>query len=284
MSEYKGIEPTHVFLADVHLDSSKPMAKNYERNLCSLISYAADKKIHLYLLGDIFDYWMEFPSYEQKKKHNDKSVIKSKIPPIGSRLLDILHQYNKSFTPAYYILGNHDYWDAGHFTAIGCTVFKNGCKINLDQQSICLIHGDGLPTKKTQFHGNIISPLKRPIFHTILQSKIFIKLFQFFFQPHQAWSIMKYFSNFSKKKRKTALTTIHSSLKYLINFSDIDIVIAGDDHCARTVHTKGGQYINTGPYYEHHLVLTYSKQGWKHAQWDGKMNKFIVKEQPIYSS
>ena len=34
---------------------------------------------------------------------------------------------------------------------------------------------------------------------------------------------MKYFSNFSKKKGKTALTTIDSSLKYLINFSDIDV-------------------------------------------------------------
>ena len=94
---------------------------------------------------------------------------------------------------------------------------------------------------------------------------------------------MKCFSKFNKKKEKTALTTIDSSLKYLINFSDIDVIVAGDDHCARTVYTKGGQYINTGPYYEHHLVLTYSKQGWTHAQWHGKMNKFVVKEQPIYS-
>ena len=282
MSEYKGIEPTHVFLADVHLKSSKSMGENYERNLCSLINYAAEKKIHLYLLGDIFDYWMEFPSREQNVSHNN-SVNKTTIPLIGSMLLDTLHQYNESFTPAHYILGNHDYWDAGHFSAIGCIVFKDGCIMNLDQQTICLIHGDGLPSKKTQIHGNKISPLKRPIFHTILRSKTFVKLFQFCFAPHQAWSIMKCFSKFNKKKEKTALTTIDSSLKYLINFSDIDVIVAGDDHCARTVYTKGGQYINTGPYYEHHLVLTYSKQGWTHAQWHGKMNKFVVKEQPIYS-
>ena len=127
MSEYKGIEPTHLFLADVHLGSSKSMGENYERNLCSLINYAAEKKIHLYLLGDIFDYWMEFPNHEQKISHNS-SDNKTTIPLIGSMLLDTLHQYNESFTPAYYILGNHDYWDAGHFSAIGCTVFKMAVK------------------------------------------------------------------------------------------------------------------------------------------------------------
>ena len=31
MSEYKGIEPTHLFLADVHLDSSKSMGEKYEK-------------------------------------------------------------------------------------------------------------------------------------------------------------------------------------------------------------------------------------------------------------
>ena len=283
MSKHQEIEPTHIFLADVHLDNSKSIGENYERNLCSLINYAANKKIHLYLLGDIFDYWMEFSSHEQIISYNNNSVNQTIIPNIGTTLLDTLHQYNESFTSAYYILGNHDYWDAGHFTTIGCTVFKDGCKINLDKQTICLIHGDGLPTKKTQINGNKITPLKRPIFHTIIRSKTFIKLFQLFFAPNQAWSIMKNFSNFSRRKEKKALTTIDSSLKYLLNFSDIDVVVAGDDHCARTVYTTGGQYINTGPYYEHQLVLTYSKQGWAHAHWDGKMNKFAVKEQPIFS-
>ncbi len=285
MSESTDIEPTHLFLADVHLGGSIGLGDNYEKNLCSLINYAAQKKIQLYLLGDVFDYWMEFPAHKNKTRStkSNHSSNKPTLPPLGSVLLNTLQEYNQVCGPAYYILGNHDYWDAGYFASIGCTVFTDGCSINLDHQTVCLLHGDGLPTKKTQIRGNLITPLKRPILHTILRSKTFITLFQFFFAPNQAWSMMKAFSNFSKNKEKPALSTIDSTLKNLINFSDIDCIIAGHDHLARTVHTKGGQYINTGPYYENNLVLTYSKQGWDHAEWDEQKSKLVVKQKPSYS-
>ena len=285
MSESIHIEPTHLFLADVHLGGSILMGENYEKGLCSLINYAAQKKIQLYLLGDVFDYWMEFPAQKSEKKpfKSIQSLRETTLPPLGSSVLDTLKKYNQACGPAYYILGNHDYWDAGYFASIGCKVFNDGCTIDLDRQTVCLLHGDGLPTKKTRIHGNLITPLKRPILHTILRSKTFITLFQFFFAPNQAWSMMKAFSNFSKKKEKPALANIDSTLKNLINFSDIDLVIAGHDHLARTVHTKGGKYINTGPYYENNLVLTYSKQGWVHAEWDERQSKLVVKEKPSYS-
>ena len=283
MSDFLEIQPTHLFLADVHLGGSRLLGENYEIHLCSLIRHAAENKIHLYLLGDVFDYWMEFPERKKKFSSSNLSAGEPKLPPIGSTLLDTIQEYNKTFTTVYYILGNHDCWDAGYFNSIGCKVFTDGCKIKIDEQTICLLHGDGLPTKRTHINENIIGPLKRPLLHTILRSRAFIRLFQYLFTPKQAWSIMQSFSNFSKKKEKIAKPFIDSSLKYLIDFSDIDLIIAGHDHLARTVSTKGGQYINTGPYYEDNLVLTYSEQGWAHAQWDQKMARLVVKEQPIYT-
>jgi len=226
---------------------------------------------------------MEFPERKKKYSSSNLSAGEPKLPPIGSTLLDTIQEYNKTFTTVYYILGNHDCWDAGYFNSIGCKVFTDGCKIKIDEQTICLLHGDGLPTKRTHINENTIGPLKRPLLHTILRSRAFIRLFQYLFTPKQAWSIMQSFSNFSKKKEKIAKPFIDSSLKYLIDFSDIDLIIAGHDHLARTVSTKGGQYINTGPYYEDNLVLTYSEQGWAHAQWDQKMARLVVKEQPIYT-
>ena len=283
MSDFLEIQPTHLFLADVHLGGSRLLGENYEMHLCSLIRHAAENKIHLYLLGDVFDYWMEFPERKKKYSSSNLSAGEPKLPPIGSTLLDTIQEYNKTFTTVYYILGNHDCWDAGYFNSIGCKVFTDGCKIKIDEQTICLLHGDGLPTKWTHINENTIGPLKRPLLHTILRSRAFIRLFQYLFTPKQAWSIMQSFSNFSKKKEKIAKPFIDSSLKYLIDFSDIDLIIAGHDHLARTVSTKGGQYINTGPYYEDNLVLTYSEQGWAHAQWDQKMARLVVKEQPIYT-
>jgi UDP-2,3-diacylglucosamine hydrolase len=285
MSQSIYIEPTHIFLADVHLGGSTLMGGNYEHSLCSLINYAAKKKIQLYLLGDVFDYWMEFPAQTIRKTPFESSQTPSEttLPPLGSIVLDTLKKYNQECGPAYYILGNHDYWDAGYFTSIGCKVFDDGCKIDLDRQTVCLLHGDGLPTKKTTIHGDVISPLKRPMLHTILRSASFITLFQYFFTPIKAWSIMKSFSNFSKKKEKPAQVIIDSAYKNLIKFYDIDVIIAGHDHLARTVHSRDGQYINTGPYYENNLVLTYSKQGWVHAEWEDRKSKLVVKEKPSYA-
>ena len=125
------------------------------------------------------------------------------------------------------------------------------------------------PYQRTHINENTIGPLKRPLLHTILRSRAFIRLFQYLFTLSRLGQSCNPFQILAKKE-KIAKPFIDSSLKYLIDFSDIDLIIAGHDHLARTVSTKGGQYINTGPYYEDNLVLTYSEQGWAHAQWDQK--------------
>ena len=79
---------------------------------------------------------------------------------------------------------------------------------------------------------------------------------------------MQSFSNFCKKG-KNRKPFIDSSLKYLIDFSDIDLIIAGHDHLARTVAQRWSIH-KYRAYYEDNLVLTYSEQGWAHAQWDQK--------------
>ena len=173
MSDFLEIQPTHLFLADVHLGGSRLLGENYEMHLCSLIRHAAENKIHLYLLGDVFDYWMEFPERKKKYSSSNLSAGEPKLPPIGSTLLDTIQEYNKTFTTVYYILGNHDCWDAGYFNSIGCKVFTDGCKIKIDEQTICLLHGDGLPTKRTHINENTIGPLKRPLLHTILRSRVY---------------------------------------------------------------------------------------------------------------
>ena len=120
MSESIYIKPTHLFMADVHLGGSIVMGENYEQSLCSLISYAAQKKIQLYLLGDVFDYWMEFPAQKTGKtsSKSNQSTHETILPSLGSSVLDTLQKYNQVCGPAYYILGNHDYWDAGYFAAV----------------------------------------------------------------------------------------------------------------------------------------------------------------------
>ncbi|HBQ60690.1 MAG TPA: UDP-2,3-diacylglucosamine diphosphatase, partial [Balneolaceae bacterium] len=52
----------HIFLSDVHLGAfSAKTNKQIEEDLLALIEYCKQRHIELHILGDLFDYWMEFP-------------------------------------------------------------------------------------------------------------------------------------------------------------------------------------------------------------------------------
>lgn len=55
-------EQTSLFISDVHLGAfDKATEKEIEDELIALINHCCEQKIKIYILGDLFDYWMEYP-------------------------------------------------------------------------------------------------------------------------------------------------------------------------------------------------------------------------------
>jgi len=119
---------TGLFVADLHLDPSRPAAT--ECFLRFLAGPARDAG-SLYILGDLFESWC-----------GDDAA--------GAHELEILHalkRYNTAGCQHYFLRGNRDFLvGSGFATATGAALLDDETLIELDQHRILLMHGDTLCT------------------------------------------------------------------------------------------------------------------------------------------
>src|SRR5699024_10075148 len=109
--------------------------KRIESELIQLIDYCEQEGIHIAILGDLFDYWMEYPD---------------KIPTIGKDLLARFYDFNQKMGPSLYITGNHDNWTHRHFQNSGFYVEHEHYFCSLNDSKVMLLHGDGLSDRNQQ--------------------------------------------------------------------------------------------------------------------------------------
>ena len=118
-----------VFLSDVHLGlpGDNPtralILADFLRSLKGTVS-------HLYLVGDIFDFWFEY-----------KSVVPSTAPEVIFELYNLV----RSGTEVYLFAGNHDYWLGPYLTDhVGVKIIPDSLIVEHQGKRIYLHHGDGL--------------------------------------------------------------------------------------------------------------------------------------------
>ncbi|MEO1487315.1 MAG: UDP-2,3-diacylglucosamine diphosphatase [Bacteroidota bacterium] len=84
----------------------------------------------IFLLGDLFDFWMEY---------------KTVVPKGFSRTLGKLAELTDSGIPIYYFVGNHDLWMNGYFEEeLNIPVFHKPQQFKINDTSFFIGHGDGL--------------------------------------------------------------------------------------------------------------------------------------------
>ena len=164
---------THLFLSDVHLGGhTSTREKAVEKALMSLIRHAALHRIRMHVLGDLFDYWMEYPGWN---------------PSLGSNVLDSFRDYHQTtgFRTTY-VTGNHDNWTRGYFSSLGFDVQGEYKRLELDGRNIFMHHGDGLADPAFGY--------PRPFFHRVLRHPWFVRIYQTMFPPETGLDIMRRFS------------------------------------------------------------------------------------------
>jgi len=247
-------ESEHLFISDVHLGAFQP-AKEQElqQSLLSLIKYATECHARIYILGDLFDYWMEYPAH-------------SFIPELGKSILDAFEQYNSEIGPALYVTGNHDNWTFGHFESRGFDLEPNARIIHIEGQRILLMHGDGKFGKRKD--------LLRPMFHQILRSKTFISAYQHILRPKSGLEIMKRFSSFSKRKEYLNPIPLDQHAEQILREPTIDVVLCGHDHVPRLKEYEGGLYVNLGTFFHHSTMVRYINGKLSLVVWDAVKQEF----------
>lgn len=118
-----------LFISDLHLSEQRP---NIISLFLNFLSTRASKSKALYILGDLFEYWIgdEVGSLPQTKP-----------------VIQALKQLTDSGVPVYIMHGNRDFLLGKEFEKnTGCQLITDPSIINLNTANVLLMHGDTLCT------------------------------------------------------------------------------------------------------------------------------------------
>ncbi|HKJ33905.1 MAG TPA: UDP-2,3-diacylglucosamine diphosphatase [Balneolales bacterium] len=260
-SEFNPGKPI-LFISDVHIGGfSKSKEQYIEQDLLSLIDYADNNGYAICVLGDLFDFWMEYPN---------------KRPSIGKKVLDRFARFNKKNTSSLYITGNHDNWVYNYFEKCGFDVDGEYRILKIENKSVLLMHGDGVEDEFLE--------LPRPYFHRILRNPKFVFIFRHLLPPSLGIATTKWFSRFNRtfneKSEKECTPFIDDWAKRMLAEQKFDVIICGHHHYPRFINVNNGLYINLGNFFNDRTLAIYNNEGFQLVKWHG-LNQKIERLYPL---
>lgn len=213
------------FISDAHLGARIPGAESREAALLSFFQEMASGAEYLFIVGDLFDFWIEY---------------RHAIRPDYFQILHALRSLIEGGTVVHYCLGNHDF-ALGDFmrSEIGLHLHPGEFEIGLQGRRLRILHGEGLR------RGEIANRLLRRVLRNPIPQKLYKLL-----HPNLGVGLGSVISGWSRKCSK-----IDSTEEFLEQYRRIardylkrgdDIVIFGHTHIAEIKHFASGIYCNTG--------------------------------------
>lgn len=121
------------FLSDAHL-GSLAIERNFaqQKKLIALLEEMSKDAVSIYMLGDMFDFWMEYFVHDKSKRQYHPFC--KELRSLAKRGIHI-HMF----------IGNHDLWTFGGLQKLtGAEIHYSPCTIIRYGKTIYLAHGDGL--------------------------------------------------------------------------------------------------------------------------------------------
>ena len=121
------------FLSDAHLGSlAIERSWAHQKKLIDLLEEMSKDAVSIYMMGDMFDFWMEYFRHDHAK-HQYSPFFKE------------LRKLTKKGIHIHFFTGNHDLWTFGGIENMcNCQVHYEPCSITRYGKSLYLSHGDGL--------------------------------------------------------------------------------------------------------------------------------------------
>ncbi len=117
------------FISDAHL-SIKDSPSERENRVLEVLNKAAAEASHLYIVGDLFDFWFEY---------------KYAVPAAYLKVVGALLELTRSGVRVFYIPGNHDFWMRDYLTRqAGVEITGDFLEIEHFGWKILVTHGDGI--------------------------------------------------------------------------------------------------------------------------------------------
>jgi UDP-2,3-diacylglucosamine hydrolase len=218
------------FFSDAHLGCGNPaQEKEKEDRVISFLGQVGKEASHLYIVGDLFDFWFEY---------------RYLIPKNFQKILNQLGRLKDSGVKIDYLCGNHDFW-LGDFLPeqMEIPVHRDFLEVEHQSKKIFISHGDGLAKSDWGYR----------ILKKILRNKINIWLYRQL-PPDFSIPFAKLVSGTSRdytSGRETKFLEEYRQFAEEKIKSGFDIVILGHTHQPQIEKIENGTYVNLGDWFNH---------------------------------
>lgn len=197
------------FISDLHVGAGTETEEQEKLNrLTSFLNYINQPGNHLYIVGDLFDFWFEY-----------KHVAPNQFFQVFYRI----HKLIENRVTVHFLPGNHDSWIRNFFAEqIQIKVHPEIFTFETQSKKILLFHGDGISKKDTGYR----------ILKKIFRSPINIFLYRLL-HPDLGIPLAKLMSMGSRKHNaRRELDDEEDYLNFAIEHfgREIDYVIVGHSH------------------------------------------------------
>lgn len=143
------------FLSDAHLGSlAIKDGRAHLDKLLTLLDEMSKDANTIFMLGDMFDFWMEYYTLD-RSKHQFRPFF-NKLKELTEKGIYVI-----------YFTGEHDQWTIGDLEKLtGAEIVESPCTIHRNGKTLYIGHGDGIYPERVSSH--IRSQIAREIRHAIL--------------------------------------------------------------------------------------------------------------------
>ncbi|MBD3367478.1 MAG: hypothetical protein GF405_04805 [Candidatus Eisenbacteria bacterium] len=237
------------FLADAHL-LPEPVPENPATfggrtgDLLSLLPVLSEKASHLYLVGDIFDFWFEYLAG----------------PTAGhNATLEAIRAVAASGVSVHFLGGNHDYWAGEAFERMtGAVVHRAPVDRTHCGRRLFIAHGDGLP----------VGDLRYKTLRAVIRSAPAIAAFRAL-PPSLGASIGRWASGLSEITEDRIERAMPPMKAFLFDkvSGRYDAAVVGHLHRPACWRAPGGEAVVVGDWQDTRAVLRLDENGFRHFTW-----------------
>ena len=222
------------FLCDAHLGSNPPgCMPGREERLIELLRSFIGQASHVFILGDLFEFWMEYRHYVGNRHF---------------RLLRALADLVDSGTEVHLLMGNHDFAYADFFPReLGVQVHRH-LRMSLQGRNIYMCHGDGLAASDRAYR------IARRILDFPLNRFLFRQL-----HPDWGMALAHWVGGTSReanKEREQPIAEYLESAQALLSTHQCDLFVQGHVHQGSQHTLPAGEAVFCGQWL---FALTYMK-------------------------
>ena len=230
-----------LFVSDSHF-RTPPDAASEERELklVQLLRSQEGKLQHLFLLGDIFDYWFEY---------------RDVVPKGYATLFACLKEMNAKGVQIHYFTGNHDMWVEDYFTrTFGAVIYREAQLIEINGHRCFVGHGDGLGGKQRKYM--MIKRILNCRFNWWLYGML---------HPRQSFALARFCSQSSRESHDEGVFVFRGEDEYQVQFArellqmtDVEYFILAHRHIPMRYELAPSRlFFNTGDWLEHFSYVTF---------------------------